>query len=477
MRGLLLGLLLAAAAFMCFRNAADCVADADLGWHLQTASWILQHRALPHVDPFSSTRSGQPWQAYSWIFELALAKAYSWMGLGGVVLFTAGWMMLIAAALYRMTSRLQADFSIRILLSLAALFCISKLGMPRPWLITVLLFAVEIDLLMRSRETGSSRPLLWLPMLFAFWSNVHIQFIDGLLVLGIAACEPILLRWWSSPTARPAPARNLWLALAASIAAACLNPYGAEIYRVAWQLGSQSGVLTTVSEMGALPFRSAGDFVLLFMALAAAGILFRYRRLALFETVLLAMAAVLSFRSRRDVWIMAISAAAILAAGLPAREESRERSFLPGWALGISAVAAIAVAALSMFGLQVNNAGLEKQLAERMPVQAVEFVRQQHEPGPVFNTYDWGGFLIWRLQEPVSIDGRAALYGDARIDRSVATWNGGPGWASDPALLASGLVMAPRGMALVQLLRGDPRFSVAYEDKLAVVFIRRSSHP
>ena len=242
---------------------------------------------------------------------------------------------------------------------------------------------------------------------------------------------------------------------------------------MAWQLGSQPGVLDSVAEMLALPFRTMGDFILLFLALAAAGVLFRYRRLAPFETLMLAMAAVLSFRSRRDLWVMAITAGAILAAGLPVRAEREDKKNLPLWALTLSGATAVLVFVASLVLLHLNNGRLQAMLAEKMPVQAVEVVKERHYTGALFNDYDWGGFLIWNLREPVSMDGRAALYGDAAIDRSRATWSGGAKWASDPDLQSAGVVIAPDGAALTQLLRTDARFELTYEDKVAAVFVAR----
>lgn len=472
-RAILIGLLCAAAAFICMRGADGAVADPDVGWHLRTGEWILQHHAFPHVDPFSRVTGGTPWQAYSWLFDLILLKAYTWMGLRGLLVFTAAMMTLVAAAVYHLLSRLQADFTQRAALTIAVTFCLSRMSTPRPWLFTSLFFALEMDILMHARKAGSSRELLWLPAMFALWANIHIQFVDGLLVLGIAAVEPLLVRWWK-PETKGVPARNLWLALGACIAAVCLNPYGPGIYKIAWQLGSQAGVLDTVSEMMALPFRTPADFVLLFLALAAAGVLFRYRQLNPFETMMLALAAVLSFRSRRDLWVMAITAGAILAAGLPARAENEDRASQPAWAGALAAFTAVAGFAASVFLLQVNNLRLEKLLAEKMPVRAVEIVKDRHYTGALFNTYDWGGFLIWNLREPVSMDGRAALYGDKAITRSKETWGGGAEWASDPDLRSAGVVIAPDGAALTQLLRTDARFNLAYEDKIAVVFVARN---
>jgi hypothetical protein len=450
------------------------VTDPDVGWHLRTAEWILQHHVFPHTDPFSRVVGGTPWQAYSWLFDFILLKAYGWMKLRGVLVLVAAMMSLTAATISHMLGRLQADFTTRAMLMVAAIFCLSAIGTPRPWLFTVLFFAVEMDILMLARLKGRGRLLLALPPLFALWANIHIQFVDGLLVLGLAAAEPVLQRWWKSDVRTP-PARMLWTIFGASAAAACLNPYGPSIYKIAWQLGSQSGVLDSVTEMHALSFRSSGDFLLLFLAMAASGVLFRYRKLNAFETLMLVLAAVLSFRSRRDLWVMAITAGAILAAGIPARESGEERGRGPLWASALAGLTGLAAFGAAVLLAPTSNARLQKLLAEKMPVDAVDAMKERHYGGALFNTYDWGGYLIWKLGEPVSIDGRAALYGDAAIERSRATWGGGARWASDPDLRSAGVVLAPQEAALTQLLRSDPRFELVYEDKVAAVFLVRGA--
>ena len=106
---------------------------------------------------------------------------------------------------------------------------------------------------------------------------------------------------------------------------------------------------------------------------------------------------------------------------------------------------------------------------------AVQSIRSHHYPGPLFNGYDWGGFLSWQLRMPVSMDGRAGLYGDKLIDRSRRTWDGQTDWYTDPQLQTARLVVAPVSSPLTQLLRTDRSFRLTYEDKLAAVFVRDGS--
>jgi hypothetical protein len=121
------------------------------------------------------------------------------------------------------------------------------------------------------------------------------------------------------------------------------------------------------------------------------------------------------------------------------------------------------------------------ETGKNFPMSAAEFVKENKYPGPLYNHFDWGGFLIWRLPHlQVSMDGRANVHGDQRIWKSLATWNGGRDWASDPELSAARLIIASRDMALASLLHLDKRFTEVYRDETAVVFVRavqESSHP
>jgi len=467
-----LAALFSAPALICLKMSI--VEDPDAWWHLRTGEWILQHCAVPRTDPFSSFGAGRPWAAYSWLFEIIIFQLFQRLGLAGLVVYSTAMVTLITVVLHRLIRRLQADFTFAVLLTFVAASILYQLFTPRPWLFTFLFFALELDLLMQARKTGKTRGLLWLPVLFALWANLHIQFIDGLLVLGIALTESFLARWWTGIQARIRPGRLCGIFMAC-ILATMANPFGWRIYKVAYDLAVQSGVMNKVGELAAMPFRSFNDWCVLIFVLAAAGVLARARRILFFESALLAFAVVVSFRSQRDMWVAVIAASAILASELKGDDKNRLQVRAP--AAPFITVGTALVLLLGSCLLHVDNARLSKKLAEALPVRAVEVVKEKGWSGPLYNDYDWGGYLIWTLRMPVTIDGRAAMYGDEQIDRSATTWSGQPDWASDPNLQKAGLVIGPVKASLTQLLRMDPRFELAYEDKLAAVFIARKTVP
>jgi hypothetical protein len=171
------------------------------------------------------------------------------------------------------------------------------------------------------------------------------------------------------------------------------------------------------------------------------------------------------------MWVMAIVAVVILAANLNSRNQETLR--IPRYAVALSSAAAALFVWASFHAFAVNDKPLNKQIADSLPANAVQAIQAHHYPGPLYNDFTWGGYLIWSLRMPVSLDGRAAFYGDAPIDRSIATWSGQPDWASDPQLKSAGIVIGPDKSPLIQLLRTDSHFQLAYEDKVAAVFVAR----
>jgi hypothetical protein len=57
--------------------------------------------------------------------------------------------------------------------------------------------------------------------------------------------------------------------------------------------------------------------------------------------------------------------------------------------------------------------------------------------------------------------------------RFFATRTGAPGWRNDPQLQSARTILAERESPLASLLKLDPGYQVAYEDALAVIFLRR----
>jgi hypothetical protein len=141
-----------------------------------------------------------------------------------------------------------------------------------------------------------------------------------------------------------------------------------------------------------------------------------------------------------------------------------------------SIVIGIVLSAVFVYHVRgVSEEELGKFVASKFPAAAAQEVERARYQGPLYNSLNWGGYLIWRLPRlPVALDGRTNIFGDERTERSLATWSGQRDWQSDPELEASGVVIADPNTPLASLLHFDPRFKLVYEDAVATVFVKES---
>jgi hypothetical protein len=459
------------------------IVDYDTWWHLRTGGWIVEHGALPVTDSFSryGLDTGTPYCAYSWLYGVAVYGAHQALGYEGIFLGRALLALAIVLALHRLVARREPRFLVAAVVLGLAVLALLPLLTDRPWLFTILFGTLTLDVVLDLREGRPARRAWLLPALFVLWANLHIQFVYGLFLLGLGCAAPLmdlLLRRDFTATGAARAWTGDWWKLVAVTAACCaatlLTPYHVGLYRVVLEYATHRVPLREVMENQALGFREPWDWCALVLAAAAAFAVGRRGRVSAFDVLLLAAGAWFGFRSKRDVWFLVL--ASLTVAADPAALPAAARAFLPTRRQAL-AVAGLVLPVLVCYGTFAASGNHVQATLEAMyPVKAVAFVKEHGCTGPLYNSFDWGGYLIGNLPElPVAMDGRTNLHGDARVARSMATWRGEPGWDADPDLASARVVILGARAPLTSLLRRDDRFRLVHEDPTAVVFVARSA--
>lgn len=455
------------------------IIDPDIWWHLQAGKWMVEHGTLPATDPFSAYGEGKPWVPYSWLFEVGMYGVVRVFGESGIILYTLVGVWLIMLMLHRIIGTRCSDFVFVSGLLAVSVVALSKLFTPRPWLLTILFFAITLEVVLSLREGKQSRWFWLLPLVYVVWANIHIQFIYGLGLLGLACVAPLVDRFTQPFTeTRPVMAwgSSQWKRLIGlttlCVLATLVTPYHVRLYSIVVELSAQTGMWEYTQEMQAPPFRSLADWSMLALFSLTLVQLGRRTLWSSFEVFLVLGASVSAFRGQRDVWFLVLASLTVLAP-LKFRETKERWSIAPrGWLAPIAfSVVAGVICILLYRGF--SEARIHENTAKRYPIEAATFVEEQGYTGPLYNHFDWGGYLIWRLPHlKVSMDGRANVHGDDRIRLAIGTWAGRSLWVDDPDLNGAEVVIAQKDMALAALLRLDPRFQKTYQDETAVVFIR-----
>jgi hypothetical protein len=111
------------------------------------------------------------------------------------------------------------------------------------------------------------------------------------------------------------------------------------------------------------------------------------------------------------------------------------------------------------------------------PYRAVAFIKENHYRGRLYNSYHYGGYLIWALpEEKVFIDGRMTSWAieEERIlkiydeieDFKVADWH------DRLDNYDVNLMLLDKKSPMAQVLREVPKWRLVFEDDRSVVYVR-----
>src|SRR5262249_24131648 len=197
-------------------------ADPDLWGHVRFGGDIIRG-GIPSSDPYSFT-SDIPWTNHEWLAEVLMYLSLAAGGGAGLIVFKmstlCGELALVIMAIHREVASPVSD-----LLVFAALVGLwPRVFVVRPQLFSIVLFAALLWVF-KSVERGKTGRLWLLPIIFLLWTNLHGGWIVGLGVL-LLWTAVTLTRFAASPIPRGACVA----AVAASLAATLVNPYGFELW-------------------------------------------------------------------------------------------------------------------------------------------------------------------------------------------------------------------------------------------------------
>jgi hypothetical protein len=379
--------------------------DGDTLWQIRTGDWILGHRAIPAVDPFSFTAGDRPWFAHEWLSETLLATAFRTGGMQGVIILAAAAVGMTAAVLLFHLRRFLPGIYAVAALAVALANAMPSL-LARPHLLAWPCLALWCGGLVTARARGMAPSFLLLPVMLV-WVNLHGSFMLGLLLPAAFMIEALL-----DPAAEPRRVLTLWvLFILAAWAVALLNPdFLAGALFPFHLVGMKS--LAWIGEWAPADFSRIQPLEVTLLGCVALGFSGKVRLPPIRLLMLLGLIAG-ALSHERNGQLLGIVGALILAepigtalAAVGAEAPSVRWRHL---AAGAALVAAMALAARLALPL-----GAERTGAAFMAT--LDGVPASMRTQPVLNEYGLGAQLIFNGVRPF-IDSRADLYGDPFLQR------------------------------------------------------------
>ncbi len=413
-----------------FAMAVRVPTDTDTWWHIRSGEYIIENTSIPTSDSFSHTRAGAEWIDHSWGAQVLLYGVYELFGDGrapgasgnvGLALFTAALATLGMVFVYLMC---EGNAYVRAFVVVLGAAAAAVFWSPRPQMVSFVLGALTLYLLHLYKRRQIDR--LWLiPPMFVVWVNMHGGFAIGFIfLLGTIAGEVIgnLMNPTGEHVIRWARLRKLVVITALSVPAVALNPYGIQMLGYPFRTVGIGVLQDFIQEWGSPDFHQPQTWpfaALLLAVLAAAGL--SSRRIDWTDLALVTGTTMMGLMAGRNIAVFAIAATPVLSRHVdswltdrgwqirPVRRASKGMLRL-NWLL----LAVIALGGLVKVVAAVNSTTVREAQETYLPVELAAYLDETPPDGLMFNSYNWGGYLMFAAPDvPVYVDGRTDLYDDA----------------------------------------------------------------
>jgi hypothetical protein len=447
----------------------------DTFWQLQSGKYIWQTKSFIYTDLFSIAAE-VPRIEHCWLSDLIFYGLYTLGGYGLLGLLKPLLVTLCAVLLWRWNRQRGVDSGIVLPVLGLCLLASEPSWLVRPQLWTFVLSLLYLHLLFVGREQGL-RAWLWLVPLMALWANLHAACVFGFVLIGLFWLGE-LIRFLRKEASCASLIQLAAVGLLV-VAAAFVNPYG---YKIPMILFGNIN-LHAIDNPGQLwnmewlpPTFAQVPLFYVVMLLWGVVILLRLRRLDPVEAVFYLAFLYMGLSMIRHTTLVALLAGYFLPVGVAAVFPALAQPKLGPW-LRWGTLAALA--GLLMLRSYQGFIGVGLKESE-YPIAATEFLLREQLPAPLYNSYDWGGYLMWRLYPDylVFVDGRSNSLDTFNASSAVDSRR--PEWSQllddykiNTVMTRTCFYDTGAPLNLIDGLTRHPGWALIYGDATALIFVRR----
>lgn len=458
--------------------------DYDFWWHLRLGELAFTSGHIAAPDTSSYTFAGRPQLSIEWLADIVIYLSYAAGGLWGCTLLKISVLLatffLLFSLLKAANGEDDASFFATLATLVVVLYAIRFRLFVRPFMFSYLFFAGFLFLIDRFDRTGCRRYLYVLPVMEVLWANMSKFAFFGPLLIFIFFAAGLL-----QGKRRP----EIAVLFIATVACSFINPSTYKLYTLPFDVMATKGIAHSVGEHQPMSFGMLWGYGLRYtlgFQVLAVGVLISlvmfWRRLNYFQVFLTAAFFFQALRMVRLVDFFSFSAAVpfslCLAYGLrrvwfPLLRKRALPVLFP--------LAILAAIPLSVINNKTYSFGSGIK-ADVFPEKAVEFLDAKNITGRLFNSYPFGGYIMWRTpSRKVFIDGRGfgALYSTEffndyfEIVKSPEAWRRAEKrWGFDYAVIEYSRM--DMGRHFPMHLRDNPEWALVYWDNASLVYLKRN---
>jgi hypothetical protein len=466
------------------------LATTDLGRHLKNGEIILNNhgdfqKAL-NTNFYSYTEPDFPFVNHHWgsgVVFYGIQRIFGFSGLSWLyILLTLGSFSLFFFNLVK-----KHNFWLVALLTFFLLPLMAERREIRPEVFS-LFFSVMFFILLWNFSMGKIKAKwLWMmPILMLFWANLHVYFVLGFIFLALFFLENLLKDF---SLKNFASSKNIFFVGLVSFLVSFLNPLGAKTVFYPLKIFQNYGysvlenqTVFFVKDYG-LQNPNYNLTILVFIIIISLVVfnIWKNRRENLAINLSGLFFAVWGISAVRNFTLLGFFALPVLVLGLRnlfwERDKIKQPDFLAVSLIGIFLLGVyFNYQFLSFYG---GKQGIGLQAGNE---KAAQFFREHNLPGPIFNNYDIGSYLIYNLypQEKVFVDNRPEAYSVDFFQKTYIpmqsdekVWQEKLAKYNFQTIFFTVSDITPWGKFFLESRLDDPVWKIVYQDNYAIIFGRK----
>ena len=323
------------------------------------------------------------------------------------------------------------------------------------------------------------------------WVNSHGGFLVGFLIWGLYWLSELGAIVWEILFKKQRPfgirafLTPLFWAGLLMLLAVCVNPYGPTMLMYPFKTVSIGVLRDYIQEWQTPEFHSIAVQPFAWLMLLTFGAVGASRqRLAFIDFALVGLFFYMGLLAGRNVALFSIVAPMVLTRhAAPALDSAANMLGLrmagganPGkriTRLNVLILVLLAVAVLFKVALIYPEKTNTDAFKAYLPLGAVEYLHKYQPEGRLFNSYNWGGYLLWSSPDyPVFVDGRTDLYNDEIVNQWLKVVRVEDGWQDNLNEYGVNLVLIESQSMLDRTLMLSSDWVAIYRDKISVLYER-----
>lgn len=406
--------------FVLFRPPAD----PDFGWHYKYGEYFVQHGKILRDNIFSYTNTNYEWANSYWIAELIMYLSHYLLGSVFSTLMLSFALSVILLVFIKKQTKNLLNISVNYILLSVSLSLYSLTVRPFYYSTVFMFFLLYILIFKKG----------WIrlfPFVFLIWANTHADFVPALFVYGIYCLDN-----WIQKTIRAKDRKNLLFQANSfldsfkifflCVFSTLLNPYGIKLWVTLAKELTQP-IKPFVREWASFDFSLTNTTTLFISFLLAVGLISGFLvckrkkdQFGWWYKILIIFFYIFSIKAcyfGRIFFIISsfaiIQELEILIGDLSLFLKNKKVHLSK-----ISLTIFLVFLGFTTSSLFVENVSLASDISKwsvdgKYPYNALVYIKSNPMVGNMWNTYNWGGYLIWQLpQYKTFIDGRMTSWNE-----------------------------------------------------------------